>query len=167
MTDVTQILVGKHMTGIIDLTPALAEVSAQCRGMTDHEIAARLVEKLAGHNYIPSNLRDLYADAFLREFKKYNGEPAAAAPPRVLQIKVLGPGCPRCDRLEQDAMSVIAECGIQADLAHVRDPAEIARYGVMGSPALVVGSEVKAVGTVPPKAKLKAWFEEAAGSTAR
>ena len=48
-----------------------------------------------------------------------------------------------------------------ADLEHVTDIAQIGSYGVMGTPALVINREVKAVGSVPPKPKLKKWLQEA------
>ena len=53
------------------------------------------------------------------------GEPVQEAPLENVKIKVLGAGCPNCDRLEQDLMILIAETGIEADLEHVRDIREI------------------------------------------
>jgi len=75
------------------------------------------------------------------------------------QIKVLGQGCPSCDKLEQDLMAVMAELNLPADLEHVRDVKEIACYGVMGSPALVINGKVVAVGRVPSKSQLKEWLK--------
>ncbi len=77
----------------------------------------------------------------------------------------MGVGCPRCEKLEQDLMAMMAELNIAAGLEHVRDPIEIANYGVMGSPALIINGEVKTVGSVPPKNKLKEWLLEAAKSS--
>ncbi|UCD33838.1 MAG: thioredoxin family protein [Desulfobacterales bacterium] len=81
-----------------------------------------------------------------------------------MNIKVLGPGCPQCDKLEQDLMTMMAELNIVAELEHVRDPLEIANYGVMGTPGLIIKGVVKAVGSVPPKNRLKQWLLEAAAS---
>ena len=50
-----------------------------------------------------------------------------------MEIKVLGPGCPNCEKLEQDVMELITELKLAADLEHVRDPVAISGYGVMGS----------------------------------
>jgi predicted DsbA family dithiol-disulfide isomerase len=61
-------------------------------------------------------------------------------------------------------MSVIAQMGIEADLEHIKDLKEIARYGVMGSPALVVNRKVKAVGKIPSRADLKSFLKEAGKS---
>jgi len=159
---VTRIKVGGHATGIIGLQPILEEVAKEFAGRTDDEIKAELLNRLSQKNYISSRTRDVYGHAFLREFKKFVGEPFEDTGDGGLEIKVLGPGCPRCEKLEQDLMAMMAEFNIAAGLEHVRDPIEIASYGVMGSPALIINGEVKAVGSVPPKNKLKEWLLEAA-----
>lgn len=164
MDDVIQIRVGKHMTGIIGLGSALAEAAARCKGMSDDQVGEVLLEKLGRRNYIESGFRDIYAQAFVREYKKYIGEPIADARRQGLTIKVLGPGCTQCDRLEREVMTVMSENGISAELEHVRDVAEIARLGVMGAPALLINDEVKAVGSVPPRGKIKAWVLQAAAA---
>jgi small redox-active disulfide protein 2 len=161
MDDVTQIRVGGQMVGLVGLQAVLAEVVEQCRGMADEEVARILLERLSKRNYIPKGFAARYQEAFLREYKRHIGAAAADAPAEGLEIKVLGPGCPQCERLEQEVMTILAETGIAAELTHVRDPAEIGRYGVMGTPALVVNGSVKAVGTVPTRARLKAWIEAA------
>jgi small redox-active disulfide protein 2 len=162
MDDVTQIRVGGQMVGLVGLKAAIAEAADQCRGMADAQVAQILLERLAKRNYIPKEFAARYQEAFLREYKRHIGAPAAGTPPEGVQIKVLGPGCPQCERLEQEVMTVLAESGIAAELTHVRDPLEIGRHGVMGTPALVIDGSVKAVGSVPPRSKLKAWIEAAA-----
>jgi len=57
-------------------------------------------------------------------------------------------------------MEVLAEMSLSADLEHVRDIKEIGRYGVMGTPALVINGKVVCVGTVPAKEKIKEWLSE-------
>jgi hypothetical protein len=157
---VTRINVGGHATGIIGLPPILEEVAKEFKGRTDDEIKAELLNRLSQKNYISS--RDVYGNAFLKEYKKFVGEPFEDKDGGGLEIKILGPGCPRCEKLEQDLMAMMAELNIAAGLEHVRDPIEIASYGVMGSPALIINGEVKAVGSVPPKNKLKEWLLAAA-----
>ncbi len=159
---VTRINVGGHATGIIGLKPILEEVANEYAGRTDEEIRAELLNRLSQKNYISNRTRDAYGQAFLREFKKFVGEPFGDTDAGGLEIKVLGPGCPRCEKLEQDLMATMAELQIAAGLEHVRDPVEIASYGVMGMPALIINGEVKAVGSVPPPNKLKEWLLEAA-----
>jgi len=162
---VTRINVGGHATGIIGLQTILEDVANEFAGRTDDEIKAELLNRLSHKNYISSRTRDVYRHAFLREFKKFVGEPFEDAEATGMEIKVLGPGCPRCEKLEQDLMAMMAELNIAAELEHVRDPIEIASYGVMGSPALIINGEVKAVGSVPTKNKLKEWLLEAANTS--
>jgi hypothetical protein len=162
MNDVLQIRVGKHMTGIIGLQAALAQAVEQCKGMDDDRVGDYLVELLSISNYIEPRMKPEYAQAFLREYKRHIGEPIDTAVREGIEIKVLGRGCSQCDRLEQEVMALMAETGIVADLEHVRDLAEIGRYGVMGSPALIINGQVKLVGSVPPRPQLKAWMIEAA-----
>jgi len=158
---VTRINVGGQATGIIGLQPILEDVAKECKGQSDDDIKEELLNRLSKKNYISSRTRDVYGNAFLREFNKFIGEPFEDKGDGGLEIKVLGPGCPRCEKLEQDLMAMIAELNIAADLEHVRDPLVIAGYGVMGSPGLIINGEVKAVGTVPPPNKLKEWLMEA------
>lgn len=56
---------------------------------------------------------------------------------------------------------MLKEVAVTADLEHVRDMKEIASYGVMGSPALVINRKVKSMGSVPSKSKLKDLILEA------
>jgi small redox-active disulfide protein 2 len=159
--EVTPISVGGHRTGIIGLKPVLESVAREFAGRPDEEIKAELMTRLGRSNYIASSAKAEYAAAFFREFKKFIGEPLSEDPSGSLQIKVLGPGCPSCDKLEQDLMAVMAELNLPADLDHVRDVKEIACYGVMGNPALVINGKVVAVGRVPSKAQLKEWLKAA------
>ena len=59
-------------------------------------------------------------------------------------------------------MAVMTEMDLAADIEHVNDPAEIGNYGVTGTPALIINGEVKAIGAMPKKPKLKALLSEAA-----
>ena len=158
--DTKQIRVGKHTAGIIGLTHVIEEVAENFTQKPDSEIQKELLNRLSKSNYIPSNIQDSYAKAFLREFKKYIGEPYEEEVSEGLEIKVLGPGCSQCDMLDKILMEVLSEMNILADMEHVRDIKEIGKYGVMGTPALVINGKVKSVGKVPGKEKLKEWLSE-------
>ncbi|MBW2093353.1 MAG: thioredoxin family protein [Deltaproteobacteria bacterium] len=80
-----------------------------------------------------------------------------------MEIKVLGPGCAQCDRLEKELIEVMAETNVIADVEHIRDIKEIGKYGIMGTPALLINGDVKSVGKVPPKTKLIEWLNQAKG----
>lgn len=162
MQSVRQIKVGKHNTGIVGLDGVLKAISETEHSMSDEEIAQHMVKALSKKNYIPSEAYGEYREAFIREYKKFIGNPVPEDPMEHIEIKVLGAGCPNCDKLEMTLMKLIEEMGVTADLEHVRDMKEIAGYGVMGSPALVINRKVKTVGFVPSKASLKGFIVEAA-----
>jgi small redox-active disulfide protein 2 len=156
--DITQISVGGHRTGIIGLKTALEQAAKDLAGRADEEIKAELLERLARSNYIVPSVEAAYEAAFFREYKKFIGEPLPEDPSGPIHIKVLGQGCPSCDKLEQDLMAVMAELKLSAELDHVRDIREIASYGVMGNPALMINGKVVAVGRMPPRSQLKEWL---------
>jgi len=108
MVKVFQIRIGKHQTGIIGLEEALKEMSEEKQILLDQNIGTRMVEKLSKKNYIPSTVVDAYKSAFLREYKKFIGEPVLKIPVDGIEIKVLGAGCPTSDRLEQNLMLLSA-----------------------------------------------------------
>jgi small redox-active disulfide protein 2 len=156
--EITQISVGGHRTGIMGLKLVLESVVRDFAGRPEPEIRAALMERLGKSNYIVPSARAAYEAAFFREYQKFTGDPLSAGPAGPIQIKVLGQGCPSCDKLEQDVMSILAELGIAADLEHLRDIREIASYGVMGSPALVIDGKVVAAGKIPSKNQLMEWL---------
>ncbi len=75
-----------------------------------------------------------------------------------MEIKVLGPGCPKCQQTEKVVKEAIAEAGVSADIEKVTDTMKIAGYGVFGTPAVVVDGEVKSVGKIPKKEDVKSWI---------
>ena len=70
-------------------------------------------------------------------------------------VKVLGPGCPKCQELMQQTQQVITELGLDCTLEKVTDIQEILNFGVMFTPALVVDGEVKVSGKVPSVEDIK------------
>ena len=159
---ITQIKVGHHRMGIIGLKHVLEKVSREFADRSDDEVSTELIRRLTKLNYISENSQKDYEQAFLREFKKFVGQPYEQGSFEGLEIKVLGSGCPCCDDLEQDLMAVMTEMNLAADIEHVTDPAEIGNYGVTGTPALVINGEVKAVGAMPKKTQLEALLSDAA-----
>ena len=160
--EITQIKVGRHRMGIIGLKHVLEEVSREFGDRSDDEVSDKLIRRLSKLNYIPENSQKNYEQAFLREYKKFVGQPYERSNLEGLEIKVLGSGCPCCDDVEQDLMTVMTEMDLVADIEHVTDAAEIGNYGVAGTPALIINGEVKAVGSMPKKPQLKALLSEAA-----
>ena len=75
-----------------------------------------------------------------------------------MEIKVLGPGCPKCSQTEKIVKEVVAEEGVDAQIEKVTNAMEIAGYGVFGTPAVVVDGEVKSVCKIPSKEDVKTWI---------
>lgn len=78
-----------------------------------------------------------------------------------MEVKVLGPACGNCLRLEVLVMQVLAELGAQATVRLVTDPRELARHFVMQPPGLVVNGQLVWAGSVPPRAEIARWIQEA------
>jgi len=74
---------------------------------------------------------------------------------KIMEIKVLGTGCPKCKALEKAANEAVNEAGIEATVTKVEDIADIMGYGVMVTPALVVDGKVVAKGRIPSVSELK------------
>jgi small redox-active disulfide protein 2 len=66
-----------------------------------------------------------------------------------MNIKILGSGCDKCRTLEHHTREALAALGGDADIEKVTDPAEIASWGVMRTPALVIDDRVVVSGRVP------------------
>lgn len=75
-----------------------------------------------------------------------------------MEIKVLGPGCAKCQKTEEVVKEAVAESGVSAEVEKVTDILKIPGYGVMMTPAVVVDGEVKSVGKIPNKEDIKAWI---------
>jgi small redox-active disulfide protein 2 len=73
-----------------------------------------------------------------------------------MDIKILGTGCAKCQTLEAVTHEAADEIGLTAEFEKVTDPGEIASWGVMATPALVIDDEVVVAGRVPSKADITA-----------
>jgi hypothetical protein len=131
----------------------------------DDEVSSFMLDRLGSENYIPGKARDDYGRAFLRESRKFLGQPYTDDAPKGMDIKVLGAGCSQCHALTRMIMEVLTELKLPAGVDHVADVKEIARYGIMGSPALFINGEAVAVGSVPPRDRIKKWLIEASASS--
>ena len=73
----------------------------------------------------------------------------------MLSIKILGPGCANCVNLEKAAKQAVADLGIEATFEKVTDYADIASYGILRTPGLVVDEEVLVSGRVPKSPEIE------------
>ncbi len=65
-----------------------------------------------------------------------------------MKIEVLGTGCTKCNKLYKAAKRAVADGGLEAEVIHVTELAELMKRGVMVTPALAVDGEIKSVGKV-------------------
>ncbi len=76
-----------------------------------------------------------------------------------MEIKILGSVCARCSATEKIVKQAVAESGVQASVEKVTDLLEIAKYGVLAIPAVIVDGKVKSVGNIPKKEDVKSWLQ--------
>ncbi|QTA78397.1 Redox-active disulfide protein 2 [Desulfonema limicola] len=169
MSEVTQIMVGKYRIGVIGLKKTIADLGKTHINKSDSEVEAELINRISKNNYIAPNLRKDFGKALLTKFKRAHGidseENNLQTNADFPDIRVLGPGCSQCNKMESLVIEVLNEINLAASVEHITDIKEIAQYGVMGTPALVINSKVVWVGSVPSKAKLKALLESDASET--
>lgn len=76
-----------------------------------------------------------------------------------MNVKILGPGCPRCEKLERKVRNLAAEHQLPLDIEKVTDIDAMQSYGIMMTPGLVIDGEVKSSGTIPKDKQLVAWLK--------
>ena len=76
-----------------------------------------------------------------------------------MKIEVLGTGCARCNTAEEIVKQAVLEAGIEAEVVKVKDIREIAKYGVMVTPAVVVDGELKSEGKIPDLEEVLEWIK--------
>ncbi|MBN1349314.1 TM0996/MTH895 family glutaredoxin-like protein [candidate division KSB1 bacterium] len=77
-----------------------------------------------------------------------------------MNIKILGAGCARCNKLAKLAQKAVAQLEINADVVKVSDLDKIMSYGVVMTPALVINEQVMIAGRIPSIEQLIAWIKE-------
>ena len=77
-----------------------------------------------------------------------------------MEIRILGTGCPRCNEVEKRTMNALSELNVAADVQKVKDINEIAKYGVLGTPGLVINGKIKSSGRIPSLEEIKTWVQQ-------
>jgi len=75
-----------------------------------------------------------------------------------MEIKILGPGCAKCNKTEKLIREMVEETGVDASIEKVTDMMQIASFGVFGTPSVIIDNEVKCTGKVPKKNDIKTWL---------
>ena len=81
-----------------------------------------------------------------------------------MEIKILGGGCARCERLEKLAREAAGEVGVEATFTKIKGMSAIMAYDVMSTPALVINEKVRSSGHIPRKEEIAEWIRAAQGS---
>lgn len=79
----------------------------------------------------------------------------------MLTIKILGPGCPNCQKLAYLAERAITHLGIEAQIEKVTDYAKIMEYNVLSTPGLVVNEKLVSAGRIPSEAEITTFLTTA------
>ena len=158
--EIEQIKIGAFKVGIIGLGNVLEEAAQSAKDLDEDGLKDLLLALAEKRNYIPNKAREDYANALLNEYKKRILKEEVKDKEEGLSIKVLGPGCPNCERLFKNVMEAMTKSNKVGDIEHVRDIKEIGTYGVLGTPALIINGKVKSVGKVPSVHEISKWLNE-------
>jgi len=79
----------------------------------------------------------------------------------MLTIKILGSGCANCKKLEAVARAATEGAGIQAEYVKVTNQAEMLKYDILSTPALVINEKVVCAGRIPTQADVMCWLKSA------
>lgn len=155
--EISRIMVAGNPVGVRGLKPVIVDMSAEYKERSDEEIAGELINRLSKINYIPESAKEKYGEAVLKVFYRYINNQFMEV---IMEIKVLGPGCKKCESTRKIVEEAVAETGISAEIIKVTDTLEIAKHGVFGTPAVVVDGNVKSVGKIPKKEEIKEWIQQ-------
>ncbi|MBL8435668.1 MAG: TM0996/MTH895 family glutaredoxin-like protein [Zoogloea sp.] len=79
----------------------------------------------------------------------------------MLNIKVLGPGCANCRKLEEIAREAVAALGVDAEISKVTDMQQIIAYDVLKTPGLVINEKLVSSGRIPTPQTVAEWIRAA------
>lgn len=79
----------------------------------------------------------------------------------MLDIKVLGPGCDNCKKVEAIAKQAVANLGVEAQVEKVTNRAEYPKYGLMYTPGLVINNQLVCGGRIPTESEVMTWAADA------
>jgi small redox-active disulfide protein 2 len=75
-------------------------------------------------------------------------------------IKILGVGCSRCRKLEQQVRDIVASKNIETTIEKVTNIDDMMKYGIMTTPGLVINDKLKSSGILPKNEQILNWIEE-------
>jgi small redox-active disulfide protein 2 len=79
-----------------------------------------------------------------------------------MDIKVLGPGCPKCEMVEKRVKIALAGLAVAADVEKVTDIQRVMSFGILATPGLIINGRIVSQGKIPRVEDIEAWIREAA-----
>ncbi len=79
----------------------------------------------------------------------------------MFNITIYGPGCAKCKETEKRVRQVVEQSGVEATVTHAIDFAEMAKAGILMTPAVAVNGAVKLAGRIPKEKEIRGWISEA------
>jgi len=79
----------------------------------------------------------------------------------MLSIKVLGPGCPNCNKVEENTRQAVNMLGVEANVEKVTDRAEFQKYNLLATPGLVINEKLVSAGRIPSESEVMTWVADA------
>lgn len=145
---------GKQV-GIVDLEETFLEVRAA--GLKDTEQLKDLIfEKVKAKNYVPSSQEKAYREDLYEEYLVSIGElKARSRTGTAIEVRLYGSSCSQCEKLNSMVMETLSRAGVMVDYQYITDMKEIARSGIISTPALTVSGAVVVLGQVPAASQLE------------
>lgn len=79
----------------------------------------------------------------------------------MINIKVLGPGCMNCEKVEQNTRNAVTYMGLEAEISKVTDREKMQKYGLLATPGLVINEKLVCAGRIPEEGEVMTWLADA------
>ncbi len=79
----------------------------------------------------------------------------------MITIKVLGPGCMNCEKVEQNTRNAVTYMGLEAEISKVTDREVMQKYGLLATPGLVINEKLVCGGRIPEEGEVMTWLADA------
>ena len=79
----------------------------------------------------------------------------------MITIKVLGPGCMNCEKVEQNTRNAVTYMGLEAEISKVTDREVMQEYGLLATPGLVINEKLVCAGRIPEEGEVMTWLADA------
>jgi small redox-active disulfide protein 2 len=149
--------VGKVTVGILGIDVALSKYGCD-KTLAVQEAVAVVFKDVLANNYVPATAAHLYRQAIEDEIVRLRS--GGKIKNSQLVIRILGPGCVSCNKLQSMVLEIMNELGVAADIFQVHDLDEIGRFGIVQTPALVINGDLKSAGRHPSPSQIEAWLRE-------